>query len=466
MPFEFIPERDSVLNRLRLSHETNQTATVTGFDRTTLLVVSVVLAVSSWWGAPSVAMAQLDFELKPIDYYSAPLSNPVSQLQQRINSGEVQLQYDPQHGYLPAVLQACGISTKSQTLVFSKTSLQFRQISPRRPRAVYFNDDVYVGWVQRGDVVELSAADPRQGGVFYTLSQEQTDQPRFVRDKGQCLACHASARTSGVPGHLVRSVYTSRSGQPFFSSGTYTTDHRSPFEQRWGGWYVTGTHGQQRHMGNVIAKDRDRPRDLDVEYGANVVDLSNRINTKPYLSPHSDIVALLVLQHQTRMHNLITRANFETRSALYHDQVMSEVLDHPEGYRSESTKRRIKSAANKLVEYMLFVDEAPLSDRVTGTSGFAEEFSQQGPRDQRGRSLRDLDLQSRLMKYPCSFLVYTDSFDGLPPPVKEEVYRRLHQILTESVVEPKYERFTTEDRLAILEILRDTKSDLPDYWLN
>ena len=184
---------------------------------------------------------------------------------------------------------------------------------------MYFNDDVYVGWVQNGDVVEISAADPQLGAVFYTLRQEQAERPKIVRDRGQCIVCHASSRTSGVPGHLVRSVYADKSGQPFFGSGTFTTDHRSPFKERWGGWYVTGTHGKQRHMGNVISTDRDRPEDLDMEAGANITDLSDHVNTSPYLSPHSDIVALMVLEHQSRMHNLITRANFEAKSAHHYD---------------------------------------------------------------------------------------------------------------------------------------------------
>ncbi len=407
---------------------------------------------------------QLEFEAEPINYDTAPATDPVAQLQQRVERGEIRLAYDEAHGYLPAVLEALHVPVSSQMLVFSKTSFQQRRITPRRPRAVYFNDDVYVGWVQGGDVVEFSAADPQLGGVFYTLSQEPTETPKIVRDRGQCISCHASSRTVGVPGHLVRSVYPDRSGRPFFGSGTFTTDHRSPLAERWGGWYVTGRHGGQRHMGNVIVLDRDQPEKLDVEAGANITDLKERLNLDPYLAPHSDIEALMVLEHQTRMQNLITRANFETRSALYYDDIMNRAMDRPLDHRSDSARRRIESAGDKLVEYMLFSAEFQLADPVTGTSNFAAEFMARGPRDSQGRSLRDLDMTRRLMKYPCSYLIYSKPFEGLPEPAKEYVYQRLFQILTRADENDEFVHLTMNDRQAIAEILRETKPDLAEYW--
>lgn len=412
----------------------------------------------------SPALAQLDFESEPINYNTAPLNDPVQNLRKQIERGEVKLKHDDKHGYLKAVLEHLDVPVSSQMLVFSKTSFQLRRITAQRPRAVYFNDDVYVGWVQGGDVVEISSADPQHGAIFYTMSQEKSERPPIIRDRGQCIVCHASSRTSGVPGHLVRSVYASLSGQPFFGSGTFTTDHRSPFKKRWGGWYVTGTHGKQRHMGNVIVTDRDRPENLDMESGANVTDLSDRLNTQPYLSPHSDIVALMVLEHQTRMHNLITRANFETRSAQHYDQVMNKALERPADHCSESAKRRIEAAAEKLVEYMLFTDELQLTGAIEGTSNFASEFSARGPQDSQGRSLRDFDLTRRMMKYPCSYLIYSEPFDSLPDEAKDQVYRRLFEVLSGHDESDRFAHLKTSDRHAILEILRETKPDLPSYW--
>ena len=198
-------------------------------------VLPLLLGVALLLANSSRAWGQLDFESEPINYHKAPVTDRVSRLQERMDSGEVKLNYDEKHGYLRAVLQHLNVPISSQMFVFSKTSFQLRRITPRRPRAVYFNDDVYVGWVQGGDVVEISSADPQQGAIFYTLKQESSEAPKYVRDRGQCIVCHASSRTAGVPGHLVRSVYTDHLGQPLFGAGTFTIDHRSPFKQRWGG---------------------------------------------------------------------------------------------------------------------------------------------------------------------------------------------------------------------------------------
>jgi hypothetical protein len=409
--------------------------------------------------AAATVHAQIEFERPPIDYHG-PTSDPVAQLQARLDAGEASLDYDDEHGYLPAVLRLLAIPEASQTLVASKTSFQLRRISPRTPRALYFNDEAYVGWVQDGDVVEVSSVDPRQGAIFYTLSQERSASPRFVRDRGQCLTCHASSRTQGVPGHLVRSVFLDPGGQPQLGSGTFTTDHRSPFAERWGGWYVTGTHGAMRHMGNALSLDRDHPEQIDREAGANVTDLSALLDTAPYRQPTSDIVALMVLEHQTQMHNLLTLAGYEARSAAHHDGIMNEVLHRPGGYQSESTERRIASVGDKLLGYLLFCDEFRLTSPVAGTSPFAESFAALGPRDSRGRSLRDFDLDQRLFRYPCSYLIYTPAFDSLPDQVKRYITTRLDAILSGRDQSPEFAHLSPATRDAIREILRETKPAL------
>lgn len=412
-------------------------------------------------GPAAAAWAQLDFEKEPINYGSGPAADPVAELQSRLDAGDASLEFDKKTGYLRAVLKALNISASSQVLVKSKTSFQLRKISPRRPRALYFNDLSYVGWVQGGDVVELMTTDPLQGEVFYTLAQEELEQPKFIRDRGQCIVCHASSRTQGVPGGLVRSVFVDAGGQPQFGSGTFTIDHRSPFRERWGGWYVTGTHGKMRHMGNVIAKDRQNPEALDREEGANVTDLSAHVDVSPYLTAHSDIVALMVLEHQSQMQNLLTLASFECRTAAHYDSVMNEALDRPADFVSETTQRRIASAGDKLIRYMLFAEEFALTDPVAGTSSFTEEFQAQGPRDSRGRSLRDFDLQTRMFKYPCSYLIYSPTFDQLPPPMKGYVADRLRDILTGNKSERAFSHLSAEDRRVIWAILQETK---PSLW--
>ncbi len=428
------------------------------------LLIVALIAMAVAWIAPQPAAAQIEFDRAPINYSTTETKDPVALLQKKLDAGEATLEYDERHGYLPAVLDALGISPTSQMLVFSKTSFQLRRISPRTPRAIYFNDNAYIGWVQHGDVVEVSAVDPEQGGVFYTLSQEETERPRFIRDRGNCLTCHASSRTQGVPGHFVRSVYSAASGQPHFGAGTFNTDQTSPLKERWGGWYVTGTHGDQRHMGNVISKDRDRPELLDLEAGANVTDLSRHTRIGAYLTRHSDITALMVLEHQATMHNLITRASYETRVVKHDTAVMNRALQRPADHVSDLSRRRIRNASEKLVKYMLFSGEAEISAPIEGTSSFAEEFSAEGPHDSQGRSLRQLDMKTRLFKYPCSYLIYSESFEALPEVSKHQVYARLWEILQGEDTSEDFAHLSATDRTAIFEILRDTKPDLAAFW--
>ncbi|MEJ7607781.1 MAG: hypothetical protein WKF37_16290 [Bryobacteraceae bacterium] len=254
------------------------------------------------------------------------------------------------------MLKALGIAPESQVLVFSKTSFQATRIAPRMPRALYFNDRVSIGWVRGGDVLEVASLDPKQGIIFYTLDQEKTSKPRFER-RDTCLQCHQSGATLGIPGLMVRSVFPEPSGMPLFQAGSFVTDHRSPLKERWGGWYVSGTHGAQRHMGNAVVRDRDRPDRLETGGTQNVTDLARYFDTGAYLTPHSDVVALMALEHQSHMTNLIIRVGFETRLAVHDNAAMNIALDRPKGEVSESVIRRIGTAVEELLEFMLFAHE-------------------------------------------------------------------------------------------------------------
>jgi len=405
-----------------------------------------------------------DFEHEPINYATATPNNAVTQLQARLDSGDAELKYDSDVGYLKSVLEQLQIPVSSQTLVFSKTSLQRQKISPRTPRAIYFNDEMYVGYCQNGEVVELSAADPQLGAVFYTMEQDATPKPRFERQVDNCLLCHGSSHTRGVPGHFIRSVYVDNVGFPVLAMGTHRIDHSSPLSKRWGGWYVTGTHGGQEHLGNLIVAGKQEREPVNNSAGQNVTDLNSRLKTAAYLSPHSDLIALMVLEHQTEAHNLLTRASFQTREALYSEARLNKELGEPDGHRWESTTTRIKSSCEALVKYMLFSDEAPLTARLQGTSTFADDFAKRGLRDPQDRSLRDFDLERRLFKYPCSYLIYSAAFDQLPGEAKALVYRRLWDVLSGADQTKPFAHLTETDRTAIREILLATKSGLPDYW--
>lgn len=397
------------------------------------------------------------FEGPPVNYLKAPVRDAVSALAGQVQAGQSSLAYDAQYGYLLSVLEALDISLTSQTLVFYKTSLQLNRISPARPRALYFNDDVYVGWCQRGDVLELAVTDPEQGAIFYTVPQTQMTAPEFIRDNGQCLSCHASARTQNIPGYLIRSVYPDRQGQPLLRRGTFTIDHTSPLEQRWGGWYVTGQHGTMRHLGNLLV-DSDEA-DLDLEQGANRQSLQGLVSTAAYPTQHSDIVALMVLEHQTQTHNALAAANFETRHATYQSYAMNELLDRPADQLSESAQRRIDKSVERLVRYIFFSDELPLGSPIVGTSGYSEYFASLGPEDSRGRSLRQFDLTSRIFRYPCSYLVYSEAFLNLPPEAKHRTLQSMTEILQGERKGTEFKHLTPTLRQEILEILVATHPD-------
>jgi hypothetical protein len=414
------------------------------------------------WGPPT--SAQDDFEREPINYSAATPDNVVSRLEARLRSGESDLEFEEHFGYLRAVLRELGVSHASQMLVFSKTSLQRQRIAPSTPRAVFFSDDVYVGFCQQGDVMELSAVDPRLGAVFYTLDQHPSARPRLVRQGDSCLICHASSSTQGVPGHVVRSVFSDPEGYPILSAGTYRIDHTSPLAQRWGGWYVTGTHRGAEHLGNLLIPEKEFSGKPDNAAGQNLTDLGDRFDRAKYLRPDSDLVALMVLEHQAQAQNFITKASFAGRQAIDAQQRLNAELGEPADHQWDSTASRIRGAGDPLVKYLLFAGEAPLAGRIEGTSTFTAEFAALGPRDSQGRSLRDFDLERRLFRYPCSYLIYSASFDSMPPEMSEYVLRRLHNVLTGQDTRPEFAHLSPDDRRAILEILRETKPNLPAYW--
>jgi hypothetical protein len=398
-----------------------------------------------------------------IQYYTRPITDPVAQLNRRILQGEVHLKFDGEQGYLRSVLEALNIPVESQIVPFSKTSVQSYRITPKSPRTLFFNDAVTIGWV-RGGFIEVAAEDPRQGVQFYTLVQRAVDTPQFKRGEGDgCMNCHESLDSVGVPGMLVRSFYTAPDGAPIRKLGYSVTDDRTPLAQRWGGWYVTGRSGSIRHMGNAVVTDPGKPDAMVTDQNFNLESLRGKFDTDAYLSPYSDIVALLVFEHQMHMTNLLTRIGWEVRFALFQEQESKKAEDQPTA-NPQSLESPLGDSARELVDYMLFVDEAPLGDKVQGISGFSQKFSEEGPFDSKGRSLRQFDLQHRLMRYPCSYMIYSDAFGALPPEAKAAIYKRMWEILSGKENDKRYARLSHADRQAIVDILRETDKGLPDYF--
>jgi hypothetical protein len=412
-----------------------------------------VLVVSSRIEAQRAGAFRGSTEDPAIKYSTAPLDNLVADVNQRIQDGTIRLTFEGRGGYLRSALEALQIPVDSQLLVFSRASLQGKQINEQNPRAVFFNDRVALGWVRDGDLLEVAAQDSSAGVVFYTLDQrpDAASPPQFKR-AFVCLGCHMAGDTLGVPGLLMFSTTRPNPAQGF--SLPRFVDHSDPLERRFGGWFVTGSAGSARHMGNEAAA-------LDGRASRELTSVDGLFDADGYRAASSDIVAHLVFTHQIGMTNLLTRAGWQARVA---DPAL-----HPPYSATPGEEERIglmmKGVASEVVDHMLFIDEAALPDRIRGQSGFAERFSAMGPRDGNGRSLYELDLNRRVMKYPCSYLIYSPAFDALPARAKDSIYQRLWDVLSGQEREARYQSaLSRAERQSIVEILRDTKKDLPAYF--
>jgi hypothetical protein len=169
------------------------------------------------------------------------------------------------------------------------------------------------------------------------------------------------------------------------------------------------------------------------------------------------------------MHNLITLTNYKTRLALYAQAAEAKgEAASADTSLPQSMRERFERPAEQLLRYLLFTNETPLSaadsQRIIGSSAFARAFESRGLRDSKGRSLRDFDLGTRIFRYPCSYLIYSDAFDRLPGPARDYVYHRLLAILSGQDQSQDFARLSAQDRRAILEILLATKTGLPGEW--
>ena len=405
------------------------------FGRNALFASALALSVGIFSAA--FVWAQGDGHAEAIQYEPPPsdaarLNDRVSRLGRAMAAAKETMAFDQAHGNLPGLLAALKIPVSSQVLVFSKTSLQHQNISPWTPRAIYFNDDVYVGSVPDGQFLEISAVEPTIGAVFYTQSHRRGASPRLVTGV-ECVQCHVTPATMNIPGHIMRSVFTSADGRLAPRVRSFLTDDRSPFEERWGGWYVSGTMAGSLHMGNTWLRTGQDEAAFDRRAGSAISRVPARVRTSKYLSSESDIVALMVLGHQVTMHNLFARL-----------------------HRTAASGLPVATAIEDVVRYALFVSEAPIKGPIKGTTSFAADFEALGAKDAKGRSLRQFDLERRMFRYPCSYLIYSDAFQTLPDGIKDQVYARLVTILSGRDTDEAFSHLTAEDRTAIAEILAAT----------
>lgn len=405
----------------------------------------VPMAAALVWAPLVQAQFRYDTEYPVIGYGKTAPQDRFTQAMHDLAAAGRTLEHDAEgRGYLDALLQLLDIDPASQVLVWSKTSLKQRFIQPSNPRSLFFNDEVYVGFVPGSSTLEIGAMDPNLGPVFFDFAQNpQAPQP-FKQETTRCLRCHDtySMTGGGVPRFMLQSVLAGSDGSIVSHEISEITDTSTPFARRFGGWYVTGTHGSMQTMANYIISSGSMISQPDFTQTGNKISLDEYVQLDAYLRPTSDIVALLVLEHQVEVQNAVTRVNYDSRM----------LLDgNPQAGAAE-----LDPLIRPLLDALFMVQEAPLTDRVEGTSGFREYFEQQGPRDGAGRSLRELDLESRTFRLPLSYLIYSDAIKALPEPVRTRLFAQVRAVLQQESGAVDYPHLNADQRAAITAILQDT----------
>jgi hypothetical protein len=397
-------------------------------------------------------------------YYTRPAHDPIAELNRRVENGDARIPFEDTTGYLRPVLEALRVPVESQMLVMSKTGVQGLYTGPDNPRAIFFNDAVTVGYIRGAPLLELTVHDAEQGVLFYTVEQKAQARPVFER-RPACLSCHQNYSTLHVPGLLMRSVFMAPDGLPLAQFGSYDADDRTPYRRRWGGWYVTGTDAALGHIGNAVVTDREKREAIVSDSTLHRIPADAMFDGRGYPSARSDVAALMVFAHQVHMVNLITRLGWETRIATYEEETAENAKTAEQRFSAISPRSAVfsglRETVTELVDYLLFVDEPPLPAAIAGPSPFVAWFAAQGPADHTGRSLRQLDLDRRLMRYPCSYMVYSAAFAALPAGARTAVYVRMWDILSGRDTGPKYAHLAAADRHAVVDILRETLHDLP-----
>ncbi len=423
---------------------------------------------TAFWMIATLAPALLsrgqsteDYELPPVSYSATQPADIISRLQARLASGQLKFTGTDRE-IVQRLLRELEISIESQVLVFSKTSFQRARIRPDSPRALYFSDTTYVGWVP-GGLMEVTSMDPSLGPVFYSFDPraDNATERRFVRDP-DCLRCHGGNFVPHIPAVFARSVFADEEGEPLLRQGTEVVDSRTPFEQRWGGWYGTGKHGKALHRGNIIAQEKNDKLVANFATGANITDLSPYFTTARYLRPNSDIVALLVFEHQLAVHNALTRAAFSCRRMLQYQKSLQQNLKEPvtEEPSYDSVKAVFETATREVVDCLLFKDEARLPGGIEGNAEFPRAFQASSRRAPDGGSLKELELKGHVFKNRCSYLIYSESFLGLPAVLKRRIFERLAGALRPANPDARYAYIPADERLRIVSILRRTHPEL------
>ena len=403
------------------------------------------------------------FEEPPISYSATPTSDRATEINAMFQRRATEIRSLPAKKRLKWLLDELGVPVESQLFVFSKTSMQRDLISPEAPRVLYFSDEAYVGWSPAG-AFEVAVFDAKLGTTFYLFDPHGTKEEPLLARNGDCLLCHS--RHEHTPSLRTRSVFPDANGEPLSGSGGANVAPSTPLAERWGGWYVTGTKPPFEHRGNLTGKkveDFEGPAAMPTR---NLLSLEGVVDTHRYLLKTSDVVPLLMHDHQVHVHNVLSTANQDARIALHRWPAMREILGLPANAPPQGSCLVVfASQAEKILDALLCRGEADWpADGIQGDGAFATAYARTRKPDSQGRSLRDLDLRTRLFRYRCSPLIYSQSFASLPKELRDLVLLRLSSGLRAFPPSPSFGHLADEERVAIHEILTQTMPDLPAGW--
>jgi len=410
-------------------------------------------------GLQAQTMSGEEYQL--VGYNNTARDNPVAALADKLASGELQLEWRTPRGYFDAFLEALQIDPASQVLVFSKTSLQYQKISWQKPRGIYFNDNTWIGFVQDSDVIEITTMDDKLGAVFYVFHNQRNSKQPVERLNHKCLVCHDSNGTmgGGIPLLLARSaLYDVNGNQVQDFSGIGNTTDQTPLAERWGGWFVTGQHGTQTHLGNLQLPDASAVARVQEHLLGNLDTLEDQglFDTSQYPRATSDLVALMVMEHQVTVLNQLTYVKFKAPAVLSRANMQEALQATHWDALSERAQRALTRMLDKVVDLLLLQGSITLVEPISGNPQFRAWFEAQGPHDAQGRSLRQLDLDTRLFRYPLSYIVQTPEFANLPPYARDYLWRELMAILSGQKAHPAVAGVAAEDLRSTLEILAAT----------
>jgi hypothetical protein len=389
-----------------------------------------------------------DIELPPHNYSSRPLTDRFTKMKGDLEAGRIPLDRTSEKAFVQSLLRTLGIPASSQALVFSTTSLQLRYITPANPRALYFNEDLYVGYIP-GARLEIVSLDPEAGAVFYIFDVPRGDQPITTERSSRCANCHVGADTGYVPGLVVKSVVPGPTGGSLVSYRQERSGHGIPFSERFGGWYVTGRHSIADHWGNTIG------RMSEGKIQRNAITPGQYFDYSKYLVGTTDVLPQLLLEHQTGFVNRVVEAGYRARAALHADG----------GQLTPAHTAELTEQARLVTRYLLFADEVPLpAGGVEGDAVYKKDFLSTRKTAPGGASLKDFDLRTRLFRHRCSYMIYSPVFTGLPAVMKQAIYRRMGEALNTTRPDREYTYLSAVEKQLIRGILKATLPDLPAGW--